>query len=641
MGDIFDRNVHPLYSVMAFASALIVFLIIISEMQNRSGNKKNHMLLFIWVTFFCVQDGIWGLLASHSIHNDPALFFSSNIFHLSAVFSAFIWTIYFLSRVKDRIKYGKVYIISAFICVLIQVVMIIMNTKSRFMFYVDMRGWYQTTDYRAIMFYIQFATYIVIGVITLLATLRSKGVTRTELTAIFLVNLAPLLFGVFQMIYPDAPADSIGFAFGCVIIELFLTRKYEQQVVTLEEMQVQLNEALEQAESANKAKTSFLFSMSHDIRTPMNAILGFARIAENHIDDKERVQDAVMKIKSAGSQLLNLINEVLEMSRIESGKIDIVEAPASVQEMVMAIEPMMQSVAVAKSIDYQTIYGDISDQYVWADEMHVQQILTNIISNAIKYTPSGGKVRVYLTELASEEEGVANFKFTVTDTGIGMSPEFLEHLYDEFSRENTTTVSKQEGTGLGLSIAKRIADLMNAEMEVESALGAGTTFTITIPLRIMTSAEVSREFADSQKEANATENNAALLAGKKVLLVEDNELNREIANDILDDLGMVITEAEDGSIAVQILEELCKRGIREEYFDFILMDIQMPVMDGYTAAQAIRDLDDPLNTHIPIIAMTANAFAEDIEKSFAHGMDAHISKPIEANKLINAMANLL
>lgn len=640
MGDIFDRNVHPLYSVMAFISAFIVILLLASGLHSRKGIKMNHKLIFYWIIFFCLQDGIWGLFASHVFYSDAGLFIASNVFHLSAILSAFAWTLYFLSRVRTNIKHYMTYVSVSGLLVLVQVGMIIANISSRFMFYVDEHGWYQTTDYRAIMFYLQFATYIFIGIVSLTGTLKEKHrKSRDRVSAVFFVNLAPLLFGVFQLIYPDAPADSVGFSLGCVIIELFLSKEYEEQVYSLEQMQKKLNNALEDAAAANKAKTSFLFNMSHDIRTPMNAILGFTNIAEKHIDDKERVQDCLNKIKASGSQLLNLINEVLEMSRIESGKIEITDVPGDVLSLLDEIDPMLRTAAINKSIEYKVEYDGISDRYVWVDAIHAERVLVNIISNAIKYTPDGGKVYARVEQLSRAEDGTAEYCITVRDTGIGMSKEFMEHLFEEFSREQTSTVSKQEGTGLGLSIAQKITELMGGRIDVESEAGKGSTFKVTVPLRVLTDEEITRYFNVTDHKPEPIEVPKEKLEGKKVLLVEDNVLNREIAMDILEDLGMHVTQAEDGSFAVDIIEKMYSKGIREEYFDFILMDIQMPVMNGYEATKRIRVLDDPLNIYIPIIAMTANAFDEDKKMAFESGMDAHLAKPINVNNLIEVLSD--
>ena len=641
MGDLFDRAVHPLYAVMAFISALIVIILLISGMSNRKGIKSNHKMIFYWVILFCLQDGIWGLFASHTFRNDTALFVLSNVFHLFAMFSSFVWTLYFLSRIKTNISHYKIYTFFSGAAVLVQLVMLIFNMANRFMFYVDEDGWYQTTNYRSILFYLQFATYIFIGIVSLIGTAKAgQKDARVKLFAIFSVNLSPLLFGVFQLIYPDAPADSIGFSIACIIIELFLSKDFEEQVYSLEQMQEELNTALKSAESANNAKTSFLFSMSHDIRTPMNAILGFTRIAEKHIDDKERVLDSLNKIKVSGAQLMNLINEVLEMSRIESGKIEINNEPTDLSCALDEIDPMLNAAAISKSIEYSVSYRNIKDRYVWGDIIHLNRVLVNIISNAIKYTPSGGKVNVLVEQLSHPVNGMADYSFTVRDNGIGMSSEFKEHLFEEFSREQTSTVSKQEGTGLGLSIAQRITDLMGGKIDVESEVEKGSTFRLTLSLKTLSRKEFNKYFGKNELSASNDKTHNNSFVGMKALLVEDNELNREIATDILKELGIEITEAEDGTFAVDIIDKMYKKGIKEDYFDFILMDIQMPVMNGYDATKKIRALDDPYNVHIPIIAMTANAFTEDIKVAFECGMDTHLSKPINVDMLIEKLSEL-
>lgn len=901
MGDLFDRNVHPLYAVMAFICAVIVIILLISGTRNRKGIERNHKRMFLWVIFFCLQDGVWGLFASHVFHSDAGLFFVSNVFHLSAIFSAFVWTVYFLSRIRLSSKEVRIYIISAGILVLIQLGLIVGNLFSRFMFYVDECGWYQTTDYRSIMFYLQFATYIEIGIVSLIGTVKEIGKRDKKVFAIFFVNLAPLLFGVFQLIYPDAPADSIGFAIGCIIIELFLSKEYEQQVVTLEEMQEQLEESLTlsdfflnqyvsayyvnledascrvykrtneleeefpiaddffaslqsyintavhpddraeltallrpdhvrqalqesnsfssyfrdvssdtekiylaqvirgadenhaaigfedmteeyreqqshllgaiplssdiltkaniglwsfeldegcpprmyadeamlgligldhqiapedtyhawydniddgsydlvadavakmtagehaevqypwhnpngetwivrcggvrnfeytkgiriegthqnvsellhydeeerkreerqradelaraKAEASDKAKTEFLFNMSHDIRTPMNAILGYTDIAMNHIDEPERVSDSLKKIKLSGGHLLHLINDILEMSRIEAGKVELSEAPINALEATESIITMSRSLAATKDISLQVNVSELKNPYIYSDELHISQVLINLISNAIKYTNPGGTV-VYSVEQPGEPiDGVAVYRMSVKDNGIGMSKEFQNHLFETFSREKSSTVSKQEGTGLGLAIVKKIVDMLGGTIAVQSELGVGSTFTVELPLKVMDAEAIAEFEASRENESGKAE--AFSLQGKKVLLVEDNEMNREIASEILEEAGLAVDTAEDGAVAVRKVAE------HPANYDFVLMDIQMPIMDGYEATAKIRKL--PEGSSVPIIALSANAFKEDVDRSIAAGMNAHVSKPINVKELFDTLSNL-
>ena len=394
--------------------------------------------------------------------------------------------------------------------------------------------------------------------------------------------------------------------------------------------QRQQTEDLRVAEAENKAKTSFLFNMSHDIRTPMNAILGFTRIAKKHIEDRTRVLDSLDKIEISGSLLLNLINDILEMSRIEAGKIDIMEEPAVITDCADEINPMVESLAIGKSLNYEYIVDQISDKYVYIDTQHMERVLVNLLTNSVKYTDNGGKVtfRIEQTEAAGED-GCATYRFTISDTGIGMSREFLEkHLYKEFSREKTSTMSKQQGTGLGLAIAKRIVDACGGDIDVVSEVGKGTTFTVTVRLKVQTAEEIEENFMFGGEIPEFEK--VIELEGKRALFVEDNELNREIGREILEEAGISVDSAEDGKLAVDAV-----RTKGAGYYDFVLMDIQMPVMNGYEATKEIRKLPD--GDKVCIIAISANAFAEDKQKSVEMGMNDHIAKPINITELIRTL----
>ena len=385
------------------------------------------------------------------------------------------------------------------------------------------------------------------------------------------------------------------------------------------------------AEAASRAKTAFLFNMSHDIRTPMNAILGYTDIAIRHREDQARVDDSLDKIRTAGGHLLNLINDILEMSRIESDRLEISEEPTDIRKLIAGVDEMTCSLAVKKSIDFQTEVGTIADPYVYTDELHVNEVLINLTSNAIKYTPAGGKVRLRVSQVSPVTDGKTVFRFDVEDDGIGMSEEFQEHLFEAFSREKTSTVSKQQGAGLGLSIVKRIVDLAGGTIRVRSRQNEGSTFTVELPLCVMEE-EAIREYEKEYAPLAISEQEFSL-EGKKVLLVEDNEMNREIATEILEEAGLLVDAVEDGEFAVHAVSE---KGM--DHYDFILMDIQMPVMDGYEATKAIRAM--PGGDQVTIIALSANAFEEDIQKSLAIGMNAHVAKPIDVNTLFETMKNL-
>ena len=397
-------------------------------------------------------------------------------------------------------------------------------------------------------------------------------------------------------------------------------------------LEKQLEEALSSAEAANRSKSEFLFNMSHDIRTPMNAILGFTDIALRHKNEPERVQDSLKKIKTSGGHLLSLINDILEMSRIEAGKLELVETPLDTRSAIETVGQMSHALAIPKSIDFKTVVTAIRNPYVYADELHINEVLINLISNAIKYTDEGGKVEFRVEQAGDVEDGKVWYRFDVQDTGIGMSEDFQKHLFEAFSREESASVAKREGAGLGLSIVKRIVDMAGGSIKVNSKTGEGSTFTVELPFRVMDAAAIEEYISVRHRSESTCEDKS--LANRRLLLVEDNEMNREIAPEILEDAGLVIETAEDGAIAVDMVKA---KGIR--YYDFILMDIQMPVMNGYQATAAIRSL--PGGEMVPIIALSANAFKEDVDKSLDAGMNAHVAKPIDVENLLETMHMLM
>ena len=382
------------------------------------------------------------------------------------------------------------------------------------------------------------------------------------------------------------------------------------------------------AEAANQAKSTFLFNMSHDIRTPMNAIIGFTDIAERHIDNPDKVLDSLRKVKLSSMHLLTLVNDVLDMSRVESGTIKIEEEPINIDVAADNLYSLLNGSAEAKNINFtSTISPSVTHHWIYADRLHVMRVLTNIISNSVKYTNSGGRITLTAEELPCDKEGYARFRYTVSDTGIGMSREFLSHVFEPFSRAESATKSGVVGTGLGMSITKSLVDLMNGTITIESELGAGTIVQIEFENKIAEPVVQKKSVAKDIIQLN--------LKGKKILLVEDNELNREIAMEILMDEGIIIDTAEDGTLAVDKM-----RNAKEGQYDLILMDIQMPKMNGYDATRAIRELPNSYAANIPIIAMTANAFEEDIKNAFEAKMNAHIAKPIDVPKLLNALSEI-
>ena len=385
-----------------------------------------------------------------------------------------------------------------------------------------------------------------------------------------------------------------------------------------------LEKSAQEARAANEAKTRFLFNMSHDIRTPMNAIIGFSELLEKHIDEKDKVLDYTEKIRSSSAFLLSLINYVLEMARIESGKAVLKEEPGDLCALMQTLSDVFEPSVQQKKLTC-TYHTDVEHPYIVSDRTKVREILLNVISNAIKYTPEGGHIAVSVKELPAEKPETGRYTFTVQDDGIGMSEEYLPHIFEEFTREHTSTESKIIGTGLGLPIVKALVEWMHGSIDVQSKLGAGTTVTITLGFPLAHEAQKSVEEQDA-------EGDAAQLKGCRILLAEDNDLNAEIVVTILEESGLTVERTADGELCIEAL-----KAHPAGYYDAILMDIQMPNMDGYQATKLIRNLSDERRI-IPIIAMTANAFAEDVVKCKEAGMNTHLPKPFKVNQLVTAIS---
>ncbi len=390
-----------------------------------------------------------------------------------------------------------------------------------------------------------------------------------------------------------------------------------------------------QAEESSKAKSMFLSSMSHDIRTPMNAIMGFTSLAMKNAEDPKRTRDYLAKILSSGDHLLALINDVLDMSRIESGKIHLEESPCSLVKILDELYCIIHGQAESQQLELSMDASGITDPFVYCDRLRLNQVFLNLLGNAVKFTPPGGRIFVQIEQTAHTADGYGTYTIRVRDTGIGMSPEFARKVFTPFERERTSTVSGIQGTGLGMSITKNIIDLMGGTIQVVTAPGEGTEFIIHLRLRLQEEQTESDPQAAPWETAEPDED-LPDFTGRHILLVEDNDLNREIAQEILSEAGFQVDEAENGSIALEKLHAAAPG-----YYDLILMDIQMPVMDGHEAARTIRALKDPALAATPIIAMTANAFEEDRQAALKAGMDHHLPKPLDVEQLFCLLSEIL
>ena len=395
-----------------------------------------------------------------------------------------------------------------------------------------------------------------------------------------------------------------------------------------QELNAKLQIAAENAESANRAKSTFLFNMSHDIRTPMNAIIGYADLASRHSDDPAKLKKYMENIQVCGQNLLMLLNNVLDLARIENDKTEIEYSVSDIEKDFRNCLAMFRNQADSKG-QTLTVTTQLPYPYIYADIPHLTEVCTNLVSNAVKYTGAGGTIRCGVTQKPGEKEGWCDTVITVADNGIGMSQEFQKHIFEPFERERTSTVSRVEGSGIGMGIVKKLVGLMGGTVEVESKIGAGSTFTVTIPCRIASEDEIQ-----AKREINPSDQKC--LCGTRILLTEDNDLNAEIATELLQEEGCTVDRAKDGVECVDMLEKAANGT-----YQLILMDVQMPVMNGYDATKKIRRMDDPQKANIPIVAMTANAFSEDKQVALDAGMNDHIAKPINMSVLVPTLRKYL
>lgn len=418
--------------------------------------------------------------------------------------------------------------------------------------------------------------------------------------------------------------------FLCIIWYFYQRYQNMQKQAKKEAKQKQeLENALAIARQANRARGVFLRNMSHDIRTPLNAIIGFAKLAMKSEGNFEQIQDYLNKISVSGDHLLAIVNDVLEVSRIESGQTKLEELPCNIKNIVDEVEVIIQGQTQEKTQTFIVDTSKVKDYYIYCDRLRVKEVLVNLLGNAVKFTPEGGKIELRIIQNEPAPEGYANYEVHVKDNGCGMSPKFMEKMFQPFERERTSTVSGIQGTGLGLSIAKQFVDLMGGTIEVTSKENEGTEIIVRISPRL---AQTEKDERTENTESEAKDYD---FRGKRILVVEDNELNREIVKAVLEETGFEVEEAENGAVAVDKIKTA-----GAIYYDVILMDIQMPVMDGYMATKKIRSLEDSDLANIPIIALSANAFAEDRKASTGAGMNGHLAKPVNVSELLEMLCKL-
>lgn len=616
---------------MACEYAILVIMIYIGlrcffQRNNQLIRRFSHFVVGI-IIFQIINIHVRMIDAGLAHMSQITVFVLNGAFMIAETFVTYEWFVFFEHVQDSFLIKSKLVRLFGIVPLVLITALSIASWWTHWLFYADDAGVYHRGTLFALQIVLPY-TYVVVTLVSAVA----YSITRKEKRSAVIMTIAlipALICSVLQVIAGGSYILA-GLTLSAIFVYMELCmediRKVEK-LAMLEKSKRELEEALDMANKANSAKTVFLNSMSHDIRTPMNAIIGFTDLLGENLGDEKKARDYIGKIKSSSDYLLSLINNVLEMARIESGRSDLDERDISVEKSLDAVYWIFEAQMKEKHIDF--IWDvNVKHNNIKCDVVKLKEILMNIINNAYKYSLPGDSVAVRIEEIPCDRDGYARIQTTVKDTGIGMSEEFLEHIFEDFTRAQTSTESGQFGTGLGMAIVKKIVDLMGGTIDVQSKQGIGTTFTVTLEHKIAEIAAENREVVKSTEDYS--------FRGKRILLVEDNDLNAEIAQTILAGTGMTVDRACDGIQCVDVL-----KGSEPGYYDMVLMDIQMPNMDGYEATRIIRQLEDKRLSEIPIIAMTANAFAEDRKQAFDAGMNGHIAKPINAEDLKMTLAGIL
>lgn len=616
---------------MACEYAILVIMIYIGlrcffQRNNQLIRRFSHFVVGI-IIFQIINIPVRMIDAGLAHMSQITVFVLNSAFMIAETFVTYEWFVFFEHVQDSFLIKSKLVRLFGIVPLVLITALSIASWWTHWLFYADDAGVYHRGTLFALQIVLPY-TYVVVTLVSAVA----YSITRKEKRSAVIMTIAlipALICSVLQVIAGGSYILA-GLTLSAIFVYMELCmediRKVEK-LAMLEKSKRELEEALDMANKANSAKTVFLNSMSHDIRTPMNAIIGFTDLLGENLGDEKKARDYIGKIKSSSDYLLSLINNVLEMARIESGRSDLDERDISVEKSLDAVYWIFEAQMKEKHIDF--IWDvNVKHNNIKCDVVKLKEILVNIINNAYKYSLPGDSVAVRIEEIPCDRDGYARIQTTVKDTGIGMSEEFLEHIFEDFTRAQTSTESGQFGTGLGMAIVKKIVDLMGGTIDVQSKQGVGTTFTVTLEHKIAEIAAENREVVKSTEDYS--------FRGKRILLVEDNDLNAEIAQTILAGTGMTVDRACDGIQCVDVL-----KGSEPGYYDMVLMDIQMPNMDGYEATRIIRQLEDKRLSEIPIIAMTANAFAEDRKQAFDAGMNGHIAKPINAENLKMTLAGIL
>lgn len=642
------------YSVIGLLAAIILIITNRDVFWPAKGvtfskTQRLYRNFLLVVLGYYITDGMWGVL--YNLRLMDILYVETILFYVAMAAVLLFWTQYVTAYLESKNAFGTILRYAGRILFAIEVVVLIVNIFYPVKFWFDENYAYQTGVMGYFTLFAQTLIFLITSIYTLRVTAKSEGKVRRRNLTIGLFGIAMTAMIILQIEFPLWPCYTIGYMFGTCLLHSFVVedekseyRKELERTLQREKAQKQelaesrevLKDALDSAESANKAKTAFLSNMSHEIRTPMNAIIGLNSIALNDPTASEEVKKYLEKSVASAHHLLGIINDILDMSRIESGRMTVKNEEFLLDDALKQVNGIISEQCRDKGLVYdQRKVGKI-DKYYIGDAMKLKQVLINILGNAVKFTPEGGSVSLVIEEKARFDKK-AVVEFVISDTGIGMSKEFLPHIFEPFSQEESSPTGKYGSTGLGMSITKSIVELMNGTITVDSEKGKGTTFTVTI-----TFGESEKNSDDNDigmpalNDMSGLDINNADLTGRRILLAEDVSINAEIIIMLLSMREMEVDLAENGQIAVDLFA-----AHEPGYYAAILMDMRMPVMGGLEATRRIRSMDKEDAKTIPIIALTANAFDEDVRRSIQAGLNAHLSKPVEPEALYETLEKLI
>ncbi len=630
--------------------------------------RRRYRLFLCGVLGFYLTDALWGILFALGLPR--CLFVDTSLFFFVMALAILFWTRYVISYLDTAKNFGKLVYVFGVVFLVLELAAVVVNLFRPVLFWFDADGSYHAGSLRYATFGLQGLMFLLIALHILYVGGVSEGAISRHYLAIGLFGMAMVVFITVQLFFPMLPLYAMGYMIGTCLIHSFVVEdekevyreelekaldRERKQLEDLKEGRKALRAALTVAQKASKAKTAFLSNMSHEIRTPMNAIIGLNSIAMEEPSISVAVKEHLVKINSSAHHLLDIINDILDMTRIESGSLEIKNEDFSLADCMVYVNNIIGSQCRSKGLAYEYRAAEGVEGWYCGDAVKLKQVLINILGNSVKFTPEGGTIRL-LIEKKSRFNGQATLVFTIADTGIGISEEFLPHIFDAFSKEDLSMTTKYGSTGLGMAITKSIVNHMNGQIDVKSKKGKGTTFTVTLTL-----AESDKGGANGGRAKSASgtkpvdgarldgaakasdaksivpeEERLADLTGRHVLLAEDMEINADIVVMMLKRHNVEADVAQNGKMAVQLYMDH-----PEGYYDAILMDMRMPEMDGLEATQHIRASGRADAARIPIVALTANAFEEDVKRSMQAGLNAHLSKPVEPELLFHTLGRLI